>query len=186
MGVGVASAVASRCCVFPSSPKISAHFSISYIPLDYVRSGLAMYVDKVRSIAGHAGWEAPKAFVAGMVATLESEAAAATATTSSTAPLRFGEIVADLIIDDTEGKWWLTQARQTFCLFHLCVQSHSLAYGILVHTFCCSYRLVEGVSYIGQFVSHDDHRASFCNGRSCLTVFFALSLSVSLRNYRLI
>lgn len=66
---------------------------------------------KVRSIAGHAGWDTPKAIVAGMVAALESAPATPTATgaASSTTALRFGEFVADLIIDDIEGKWWLTQ-----------------------------------------------------------------------------
>lgn len=62
---------------------------------------------QVRSIAGNAGWEAPKVFVAGLVDKLETETAAAGDATRA-APLRFEEFVADLI-EDREGKWWLTQ-----------------------------------------------------------------------------
>eukprot|EP00752_Nemacystus_decipiens_P013077 g11566.t1 len=58
----------------------------------------------VRSIAGRVGWEAPKAFVADMVAALElAESAPA-----STIPLRFSLMAVDLI-EDRKGKWWLTQ-----------------------------------------------------------------------------
>lgn len=55
----------------------------------------------VRS-AGNAGWGAPKAFVSELAKTLE-------ASNSHHHHPRLNELVADLI-EDKDGKWWLTQA----------------------------------------------------------------------------
>jgi len=61
---------------------------------------------QVRSIAGQAGWEAPKAFVDSLVRTLEAA--------PSPDPLRLDLLVADLL-EDRDGKWWLTQVRHWLC-----------------------------------------------------------------------